>query len=74
MGELATMDGSGDTKVFWTAGVAAEVENARRTFNTLREKGYAAYKLIGDGTKGEQLLAFDPAAEKIILAPAMQGG
>lgn len=74
MGELATMDLSGDTKVYWDARVPAEVENARQTFRTLRGKGYAAYKLAAGGAQGEQLLDFDPAAERIILVPAMQGG
>lgn len=74
MGELATMDLSGDTKVYWDARVPAEVENARQTFRTLRGKGYAAYKLAVGGAQGEQLLDFDPAAERIILVPAMQGG
>lgn len=74
MGELATLDRSGDTKVFWSSTVPDEVQNARRTFNDLRGKGYAAFKLTGDGTKGEQILEFDPMAEKIILAPAMKGG
>jgi hypothetical protein len=74
MGELAVMNGSGDTKVFWSAENADEVESARRTFRDLRAKGHVAYKLLGDGSKGEQINEFDEDAEKIILAPQMKGG
>lgn len=74
MGELATLDKSGDTKLFWDSGKPAEVETARQTFRTLRGKGYAAYKLSAGGAQGEQLLDFDPSAERIILVAAMQGG
>ncbi len=73
MGELATMDRSGDTKLTWSANAPVEVEAARQTFDTLRKKGYAAYRMRGD-TQGEQLLTFDVNAERIILVPAMQGG
>lgn len=73
-GELAIMGRDGDTKVYWTRGNAAETAAARATFDSLRAKGYLAYRLVGDGTKGEQLLEFDPNAQQIILAPAPVGG
>lgn len=73
-GELAIMNGEGDTKVYWTRGNADETATARRTFDELRAKGYLAYRLIGDGSKGEVLREFDPNAAQIILAPAPQGG
>lgn len=74
MGELAMLNATGDTKLYWSAGNTDEVANARRTFNDLRAKGHLAYKLSEDGTKGEMLLEFDPMAQRIILAPAMKGG
>lgn len=75
MGELATLDSSGDTKVIWSPDRPAEVEEARRTFDNLRAKGYSAFKVTAaDGSKGEEIRAFDPALEKIIMAPRMQGG
>ena len=73
MGELATMDRTGDTKSQWDRNKPAEVAAARATFDTLRGKGYAAFRLNGD-SRGEQLLDFDPNAERIILVPAFQGG
>lgn len=74
MGELAILDTGGDTKLIWDAGNLDEVANARSTFDRLREKGFLAYKVIGDGSKGEVLQRFDAAAERIILSPAMRGG
>ncbi len=74
MGELATMDRTGDLKSFWDRTKPEEVAQARRTFDDMRAKGYLAFRLIGDGTKGEQIREFDPTAEKIIMSPAMQGG
>lgn len=73
MGELATMDSSGDTKVSWDPSKPGEVAAARATFDSLRAKGYAAYRMNGEN-QGEQIFTFDPAAGRIILAPAMQGG
>jgi hypothetical protein len=74
MGELATMDGSGDTKVIWDYTKPAEVDVARSTFNELKKKGYLAYKVRGDGSQGEVIREFDPMAQSIILSPQMQGG
>lgn len=74
MGELAIMSDEGDTSVKWNRNSPPEVAAARSTFDALRGKGYLAYRLVGDGTKGEQLLTFDPDAERIILSPAMAGG
>lgn len=73
---MAVMGAKGDTKYLWDAGNAAEVEAARRQFDFLtKEKRYAAFRMTGkDGGKGEQIRTFDPEAERIIFAPAMQGG
>lgn len=65
----------GDVKAEWDSDVATEVEAARATFNKLvTEKKYAAFKLKGSGAKGEQIRAFDPEAEKIVMIPPMAGG
>jgi len=75
MGELAVMGRQGDTKIIWDSDKPDEVENARRTFNDLRKKGYLAFSVKGkDGAKGEQISEFDPEAERLILAPPMRGG
>jgi hypothetical protein len=74
-GELAVMDHTGDMKVIWSSDNEDEVTQARKTFDDMRAKGYAAYRVEGKkGEKGEVIREFDPAAEKIIMAPAMVGG
>ena len=64
----------GDTKLIWAADNADEVENARRTFDDLRKKGFAAFRVNKLGNKGEQMTEFDPAAESVLFIPMMQGG
>jgi len=74
-GMLCVLNHEGDTKIIWDRRNADEVENARRTFNDLKAKGYAAYSVEGkEGEKGEVVRKFDPSAERLILAPAMVGG
>lgn len=72
--EMCILDKTGDTKITWDARNEAEVENARRTFDDLKAKGFLAYSVSKDGSKGEILKKFDPNVEKIILTPPMAGG
>jgi hypothetical protein len=74
MGTLCVMGPVGDTKLIWNPNNTDEVDNARRSFDDLRKKGYLAYRVSADGSKGEVMTAFDPHAEKVILAPPMRGG
>lgn len=75
MGELAIMDHSGDTKLMWDSENEDETENARRTFATMKAKGFMAYTVKGkSGDKGEVIREFDPDAESIIMVPQMKGG
>ena len=75
MGELAVMGRQGDTKIIWDKHRPEEVENARRTFDEIRKKGYLAYAVRGrEGEKGSQIHEFDPEAERLIMAPPMRGG
>jgi hypothetical protein len=74
-GEIAVMSSKGDTKIIWDRKQADEVSNARRTFDDLMKKGYAAFSVKGkDGDKGEQIKAFDPDAERMIMVPPLAGG
>lgn len=75
MGEMAIMDrNAGDLKVIWDPDNEHEVEAAREQFDALRKKGYLAYTVGERGRKGAQINTFDPASEKLILAPALVGG
>jgi len=73
--EMSVMGKEGDTKLIWDRRNADEVDNARRSFDDLRKKGYLAFRVTGkDGEKGEQMTAFDPEAERMIMVPQMKGG
>lgn len=74
MHELSVMDSTGDTKTIWDADNATEVANARRTFDDFKKKGFAIYRVEGDGDRGEIMHKFDPEAEKMIAVPRMAGG
>lgn len=72
---MAHMNEEGDTKIIWDRTKRVEVDLARQAFDKAKKDGYMAYKVVGaDGKKGEILHKFDPEAERIILAPALQGG
>lgn len=73
-GIMATMNSSGDLKTIWDRDRADEVGAARAQFNSMRAKGYMAYKVNRKGEKGEVIDTFDPNAETIILAPPLRGG
>ncbi len=73
-GELCVLDATGHTRLIWSPGNRAEVDAAKATFDSLRAKGYLAYRVKPDGTEGEAMTAFDPAAEKMILSPPVVGG
>jgi hypothetical protein len=75
MGELRILDvEQGDLRIEWDPAREAEVEAARTQFEAMRAKGYLAYRLRPSGGRGVQLTAFDPAAERIVMAPALRGG
>jgi hypothetical protein len=74
-GVLHTLDRTGDTRIMWDKGNADEVAAAKRTFDDLKKKGYAAFRAEGkQGDKGTQIREFDPDAERIIMCRALQGG
>jgi len=73
--QMSVMGREGDTKIIWDKDNEDEVDNARRSFDDLRAKGYIAYEVTGkDGSKGKLMTEFDPDAERIILSPPMVGG
>jgi hypothetical protein len=73
-GEMRVMGASGDTKLIWDSEQDAEVENARRTFDDLTKKGYAAFDVGPRGQKGDRVREFSPDAEKLIMVPPVAGG
>lgn len=74
-GTMHTLDRTGDTKLMWDKDNRDEVAAAKRTFDDLRKKGYAAFRAEGKrGERGELMRSFDPDAERIIMVRALQGG
>jgi hypothetical protein len=69
MGEICILDMTGDTKVIWDPTNADEVAAAKQQFDTLKSKGFLAFAVKKDGSKGERIKEFDPTAEKIIMSP-----
>jgi len=72
-GAMAIMSLKGDTKIFWDKNNEDEIANARRTFNDLKKKGYAAFRLVGND-RGEQIHEFEASADRMIMVPPMKGG
>lgn len=72
--EMSILDETGDTKIVWDEDTPAEVESARNSFDTMKRKGYVAYRVNKKGDQGEVMDRFDPSAEKMILSPQMKGG
>lgn len=73
-GVIEAMDLSGDSKIYWDRGKMGEVAAAEKSFDTLKEKGYVAFRLNSDGSTGEQIREFDPNAERIVMRPPLAGG
>jgi hypothetical protein len=76
-GELAVLNGKGDTKLIWDAENEDEVEAAEALFNELIGKGFAAFEVSDEdekGGKGKLIKKFDPKAARIILSPRIAGG
>lgn len=73
---MATLNDQGDSKYCWNGSDEKEVELALAHFNSMRNKGFLAYKVEGpeDARSRTQLVEFDPKAERVVFAPAPQGG
>jgi hypothetical protein len=64
----------GDYKVVWDRTKPEEVQAARDQFASWKKKGYMAYSVTGaKAEKGTVLGEFDPEAQSVIFAPALQG-
>lgn len=64
----------GHAKMMWDADDPDDVEDARRSFDTLRDRGFTAFKLDKNGVKGSRMDRFDPKAGAFIMIPARAGG
>jgi hypothetical protein len=71
---LKELNHKGDTRIQWDPDDPNSVEQARRTFNELKKKGYAAFRVNRKGDKGETMKEFDPEALSITMSPPQAGG
>jgi hypothetical protein len=69
-----TMGLSGDVKKIWDPTKVIECDDARRSFDDLRAKGYLAFRTDEKGVNGDQMTEFDPKAGRVVLVPPMAGG
>jgi hypothetical protein len=75
MGELTTLDHSGDEKIKWDKWDHKAVDKARQKFDALKRQQYLMFQAEGFmGMKGKQIDQFDPDMEHIIAVPRMVGG
>jgi len=75
MGEMAVMGRKGDVKTMWNPDNEDEVKAAKKQWDDLvGKKRFRAFRVKGDGKKGEQISDFDPDAAKLIIVPPMAGG
>jgi hypothetical protein len=68
------MDGSGDTRHEFDPSDATAVARAEERFLELTGKGFRAVALGKSGEPGELIRTFDPAVEKTLFIPQLQGG
>ena len=72
--QMRVMGRKGDTRVEWDPKVPAEVEQARKTFEAYKDKGFAVFAVTRHGDKGKQVRDFNPDAEEILFVPPIAGG
>jgi metallophosphoesterase superfamily enzyme len=71
---MVILDSTGDTKHIWDRNNPVEIEEARSLFDRMKARGMQAWSVTRKGDKDRKISEFDPQAEKIIFAPALQGG
>lgn len=73
-GVITWPDATGDVKKSWNRNNPDEVEDARRSFNALKAKGFSAFRVDAAGVQNGVMREFDPDAERIVLIPPVIGG
>ena len=68
-GLMRIMSQNGDDRIVWSRRVADEVREAYDRFKELIDKGYRAYAILADGSRGHELFAFNPTIEESLLVP-----
>ena len=71
---LKIMGTEGDKQYAWSTTEKDSVALAEQVFTERIGKGYAAFRIDSGGSGGEQIRAFDPEAENIIMMQQLAGG
>jgi len=74
MGTMRYLSNKGDAKVMWDPTNADEVDAAKAQFDTLKKKGFTAFLVGKDGSKGKKMSKFSKTAGRIIMVPKLVGG
>lgn len=75
MGEMRILASNGDKKIQWNPQAEDEVEVAEMAFDKLvKEKGYKAFQVKKDGSKGKMVKKFKASLGMLIMIPVVAGG
>ena len=74
MGIMQALCSRGDTKTTWNPDNEDETAAAKATYETLKKKGYQAFRTTSSGEKSTRLESFDPKAGVILMVPQLKGG
>jgi hypothetical protein len=66
-GVMRVLDENGDSRVVWDRRDKNQVKEAFAKFKDFIVKGYRAYVVRGDGSRGSRLDEFDPLLEEILV-------
>lgn len=67
-------DESGHNETSWDPNDTDEVAGAKSYFESMKKKGFAAFRVEEGGRRGEQMHDFEPRAGRIIFSKPMKGG
>ncbi len=67
IGLFRILSDNGDDRVVWDRRIKEQVKEAFAKFRALLKKGYTAYAVHRDGSRGHKITEFDPGLQEIIL-------
>lgn len=73
-GLMEVLGSTGHLEFAWDKHDLESVRAIGDRFAELKKKGFIAFKMNEDGSKGEQVDAFDPEAGRYLLSPPLRGG
>ena len=71
---MNVLDSTGHSTTTWDPNNREEVEAARIQFDAMTDKGYRAFRVLGENGQGSRMETFDRNATKIMFVPQLKGG